>query len=114
MAKRPTTTLPETEDSATASSPKRTALELFGLSREELDAMGEERFEELLAEAFDREVAKRMVHFDAAMDAAKRMIDAGSTDAGLGLLRTAAVALSQEGLQQRDVSRRFARMLFGP
>lgn len=76
--------------------------------------MGEERFEELLAEAFEREVAKRMVHFDAAMDAAKRMIDAGSTDAGLGLLRTAAVALSQEGLQQRDVSRRFARMLFGP
>ena len=94
--------------------PKRTALELFGLSRAELDAMGEARFEELLAEAFEREVAKRMTHFDAAMDAAKRMIDAGSTDAGLGLLRAAAVDLSQDGIQQRNVSRRFARMLFGP
>jgi len=104
----------KSEVPAKSPSPKRTALELFGLSRAELDAMGEDRFEELLAEAFEREVAKRMVHFDAAMGAAKRMIDAGSTDAGLDLLRTAAVALSQEGLQQRDVSRRFARMLFGP
>ena len=101
---------------ATSTTPrsKRTALELFGLSRAELDAMGEERFEELLAEAFEREVAKRMTHFDVTMGAAKRMIEAGSTDAGLGLLRAAAVELSREGIEQRDVSRRFARMLFGP
>lgn len=92
---------PKPEAAATSPSPKRTALALalFGLSRAELGAMGEDRFEELLAETFEREVAKRMARFDAAMGPAKRMSDAGSTDAGLGLLRTAAVALSQEGLQ---------------
>lgn len=75
--------------------------------------MGEELFEKLLAEAFERELARRMTGFNAAMDAAKLLIAEGRIDTGLGLLQSAAVALGQDGIQQRDISRRFARMIFG-
>ena len=53
----------------------RSSVELFGLSHEELAAMGPERFEELLAEAIDREVAQKMAPFDAALGSARAMIE---------------------------------------
>ena len=91
----------------------RAAAALLGLSRAELDELGEELFEKLLAEAFERELARRMTGFNAAMDAAKLLIAEGRIDTGLGLLQSAAVALGQDGIQHSDISRRFARMLFG-
>lgn len=92
----------------------RSPFELFGLSREELDALGQERFEKLLAEAFERQLQKKMAKFDAALESAQSMIAAGNADAGFGLLRSAAVVLAEESIHQRDISRRFARMFFGP
>jgi hypothetical protein len=95
------------------SRPPRSSVELFGLSREELAAMGPERFEELLEEAIDREVAQKMAPFDAALGSARAMIESGRTDAALGLLRSAAAGLADDGLYARRVSQKFVRMLFG-
>ena len=92
----------------------RLSAELLGLPREELEAMGEAVFESLLVEAFEQEVAQRMVSFDAALDAADLLIGAGRWDDARTLLRQAATALGQRGVEQKDISRRYARMIFGP
>ena len=92
----------------------RLSAELLGLPREELEAMGEAVFEGLLVEAFEQEVAQRMVSFDAALDVADRLIGAGRWDDARTLLRQAAVALGQRSVEQKDISRRYARMIFGP
>ena len=92
----------------------RWAAELLGLPRAELEAMGEAVFEGLLVEAFEQEVAQRMVGFDAALDAADLLIDVGRRDEARSLLRQAAIALGHRGAEQKDISRRFARMIFGP
>jgi len=104
----------ESAPSKSKASAPRTSAELFGLSHAEVAAVGEERFEELLAEAFERELKQRMTRFDVALESARTMIESGRTDAALGLLRSAAVEVADEGYQARNVSRRLARMLFGP
>jgi transposase len=55
-----------------------------------------------------------MAKFDAVLESAQAMVAAGKTESGFGLVRAAYRATVEESLQQRDVSRRFARMLFGP
>lgn len=108
---------PKTPSAATpprSASSIYTTAELFGLSRAELDALGQERFEKLLAEAFEREVQHRMAKFEAVLESAKAMVAAGDTDAGFRLVHAAHRAAVEDGLQQREISRRFARMLFGP
>jgi transposase len=113
VKKEPTEPATPSPSSTTTKRAPRTAFELFGLSREELDAMGQERFEKLLAEAFERQIQKKMATFDAALESARAMAAAGNADAGFGLLRSAAVVLAEESIHQRDISRRFARMIFG-
>lgn len=103
---------PPPKKPTTASKPVEAA-ELLGLSREELVALGEDRFETLLSEAFQRELERRMRGFNEAMESAKALIPQGQVDKALGLLQSAANALGQDALSHRDISRRFARMLFG-
>ena len=103
---------PPAKKPVTASKPIEAA-ELLGLSREELAALGEDRFETLLSEAFQRELERRMRGFNAAMETAKALIPQGQIDTALGLLQSAANALGQDALSHRDISRRFARMIFG-
>ena len=116
MTDKPPSTAAAPEEGAASAKKQgvRLAADLLGLPVAELEAMGEAVFEGLLVEAFEQEVAQRMVGFDAALDAADLLIDVGRREDARSLLRQAAIALGQRGTEQRDISRRFARMIFGP